>query len=130
MDRAGADEDSSDDAQPRKSVFSSCVVSAAIDLSAEDQEQVAQAIAMVAHHAIANKVTDVEGAISLLGSVPEDVAEALGRFGAKVVDKLPADLRLQMEKQLRLTTPHHRLDERGNHGAETVSTGREKGSTR
>jgi hypothetical protein len=98
-DRAGADEDSSDDAKPRKSVFSSCVVSAAIDLSAEDQEQVAQAIAMVAHHAIANKVTDVEGAISLLGSVPEDVAEALGRFGAKVVDKLPAELRLQMEKQ-------------------------------
>jgi hypothetical protein len=25
--------------------------------------------------------------------------EALGRFGAKVVDKLPAELRLQMEKQ-------------------------------
>lgn len=98
-DRAGPDEDNGDDNQPQKSVFSSYVVSAAIELSAEDQEQVAQAIAMVAHHAIANKVTDVEGAVGLLSSVPEEIAEALGRFGAKVLDNLPAELRLQMDKQ-------------------------------
>lgn len=98
-DRAEADEDNGDDTQPQKGVFSSCVVSAAIELSAEDQEQVAQAIAMVAHHAIANKVTDVEGAVGLLSSVPEEIAEALGRFGAKVLDNLPDELRLQMDKQ-------------------------------
>jgi hypothetical protein len=54
---------------------------------------------MVAHHAIANRVTDAEGALELLGNVPEEVAEALGRFGAKVVDMLPASLRSQLDKQ-------------------------------
>jgi len=94
-----AEEDGGDDPQPQKSVFTSCVMSAAIDLSTEDQEQVAQAIAMVAHHAITNKVTNAEEAVDLLASVPEEVAEALGRFGAKVLDNLPAELRLQMDKQ-------------------------------
>ena len=88
-----------DDAETRESSFVSCVVFAAVDLSPEDQEQVAQAIAMVAHHAIANKVTDAEGALELLGNVPKEVAEALGRFGAKVVDMLPASLRSQLDKQ-------------------------------
>ena len=46
-----------------------------------------------------DKVTDAEGALELLGNVPEEVAEALGRFGAKVVDMLPASLRSQLDKQ-------------------------------
>jgi hypothetical protein len=80
----------------KERAFVSCVTSAALDLSAEDQEEVARAIATVACYAIANEVTDAEGAVGLLASVPEEAAVALGRFGANVMDKLSPALRSQL----------------------------------